>query len=134
MVIFNTNKLGQKMAKILVIDDDDDFRSMLCDLLKRSAYTVFESTDGQEGLKMNKIEKPDLIITDIVMPNQDGIETVIRLHKEYPEIKIIAVSGGGLVQPYLYLHMAKTLGADQTFTKPINNKKFLEAVNILLNE
>ncbi len=122
------------MAKILVIDDDNDFRSMLCDLLKRSAYTVIESTDGKEGLNMNKIEKPDLIITDIVMPNKDGIEIIISLHKEYPEIKIIAVSGGGLAQPFLYLQMAKTLGANQVFTKPINNKKFLEAVNSLLHE
>ncbi len=134
IVADQSNKLGQKMAKILIIDDDNDFRSMLGELLRRSAYTVVESMDGHEGLKMNKREQPDLIITDIVMPNQDGIGTIMSLHKEYPETKIIAISGGGLGGPFLYLHMAKELGANQVFTKPIDNKEFLKAVNILLNE
>lgn len=103
-------------------------------LLRRSAYTVVESTDEQEGLNMNKREQPDLIITDIVMPNQDGIGTIMSLHQEYPETKIIAVSGRGLGVPFLYLDLAKKLGANQVFTRPIDNKEFLKAVNILLNE
>ncbi len=122
------------MAKILIIDDDEDFRSMLCKLLTRAAYTVVEARDGREGLAKNKIELPDLIITDIIMPNEDGIGAILSLNKEFPERKIIAVSGGGLVQPHDYLHMAKNFGANLVFTKPIHNQEFLQAVNDLLDE
>ncbi len=83
---------------------------------------------------MAKREQPDLIITDIVMPNQDGIGTNMSLHQEYPETKIIAISGGGLGDPFLYLNMAKKLDAHQVFTKPIDNKEFLKAVNILMED
>ena len=122
------------MPKILVIDDDNDFRSMVCDLLSRAAYAVVEAKDGVEGLKMNAAEKPDLVITDIVMPNQDGIGTIMSLHEECPDSKIIAVSGGGVGQPEDYLHMAKGLGANHVFTKPIDNGEFLKAVKNLLDE
>ncbi len=122
------------MAKILIIDDDEDFRSMLYDLLTRAAYTVVEAKDGEEGLKRNRTELPDLIITDIIMPNEDGIGTIISIRKEFPERKIIAISGGGLVLPHDYLHMAKKLGANLVFTKPINNTEFLKAVKDLLDD
>ncbi len=122
------------MSKILIIEDDSDFRAMLKTLLSRAAYTVIESKDGCEGLKMASQELPDLIITDIVMPNQDGIGAIMTLTKQFPGIKIIAISGGGLCQPHLYLKMAKALGAKQIFEKPLNNNEFLEAVHTLINE
>ncbi len=122
------------MAKILIIDDDQDFRSMLCELIRRADYTVIEAKDGLEGLKSAKIDLPDLIITDIVMPNQDGIGTIMSLHRDFPAIKIIAISGRGIGQPYLYLEMAKALGASLVFTKPFRNRDFLAAIDTLLSE
>lgn len=120
------------MAKILVIDDDADFRSMICSLLSRSGYSVIEAEDGEKGLKTCAAESPDLVVTDIVMPNQDGIGTIMSLHKKSPEIKIIAVSGGGLGKPDDYLEMAQQLGANMVFPKPIINSEFLKAVKELL--
>ncbi len=122
------------MAKILIVDDDNDFRSMLAELLSRAAYTVIESKDGLEGLKIAGLESPDLIITDIIMPNQDGIGIIMSLTKKVPGIKIIAISGGGIGQSQFYLDMAKTLGAKEVFTKPIDNKELLEAVDALLRQ
>ena len=121
------------MAKILIIDDNDDFRSMLHELLARKSYTVFVSEDGEEGLKATRRELPDLVITDIVMPNQDGIGTIMALRNDFPDIRVIAVSGGGIGQPQLYLKMAKELGADAIFTKPFKNKELLETIETLLH-
>jgi CheY-like chemotaxis protein len=122
------------MAKILIIDDDNDFRSMLGELLSRAAYTVIESKEGLEGLKIAELESPDLIITDIIMPHQDGIGTIMSLTKKIPGIKIIAISGGGIGQSEFYLELAKTLGAKEVFTKPIDNKEFLQAIDVLLRQ
>jgi YesN/AraC family two-component response regulator len=107
---------------------------MLCDLLNRAGFDVIEAKDGEEGIKTYKQESPDLVITDIVMPNQDGIGAIMSLSKEFPEIKIIAVSGGGIGQPHDYLQLAKGLGANQVFTKPIDNQEFLKVVSNLLEE
>ncbi|SHO43427.1 response regulator, partial [Desulfopila aestuarii] len=99
----------------------------------RKAYTVLQSQDGLEGLTVTKRELPDLIITDIVMPNQDGIGTIMSLRKDYPEIKIVAISGGGIDPPHLYLKMAKALGASAVFVKPFDSKEFLGTVDTLLD-
>ncbi len=121
------------MAKILVIDDDEQIRAMLRQLLEKQGYEVFIASDGVEGLKLFRKESIDLIITDIIMPEKEGIETIRELVNEFPDVKIIAMSGGGRIGPEAYLRMAKGFGASHTFTKPIDLKELSEAVKKLIS-
>jgi DNA-binding response OmpR family regulator len=81
------------MSKILIIDDDEDFRSMLCDLLTREGFAVIEAKDGKDGLRKFREKSPDLIITDIIMPEQDGTGVIIELNLLKSTTPIIAISG-----------------------------------------
>ena len=120
------------MARILVIDDEPQIRSMLRLMLERDGYEVVEATDGMEGINAYRRKPADLIITDLIMPNKDGIGMIIELQKEFPDVKIIAMSGGGLNKPEGYLKGAKKLGAACTLTKPIDREKMLRAVKNLI--
>ena len=103
------------MAHILIIDDEPQIRMMLKMMLESEGYTVAEACDGNEGIQRHKETPADLIITDIIMPGKEGIETIIALRKNDPSIKIIAMSGGGRNNPEGYLKSAKLLGAEETF-------------------
>jgi len=116
------------MARILIIDDEPQIRSMLRLMLERDGYEVVEAPDGIEGIRAYRQKPADLIITDLIMPNKDGIGMIIDLQKEFPDVKIIAMSGGGLNKPEGYLKGAKKLGAACTLTKPIDREKMLRAV------
>ncbi len=119
------------MADILVIDDDEDFRDMLCRLLTRDGHTVVACGDGKKGVDLFRQNPLSLVITDLIMPDQEGIETIIQLRREFPAVKIIAISGGGRVTPEIYLNLAASLGALKTFTKPFDTGEFLAAVRAL---
>jgi YesN/AraC family two-component response regulator len=116
------------MARILIIDDEPQIRSMLTLMLEREGYEVVEASDGVAGIKIYRQNPVDLIITDLIMPNKDGIGMIIDLKKEFPDVKIIAMSGGGLNKPDGYLKGAKKLGAACTLTKPIDREEMLKAV------
>ncbi len=116
------------MERILIIDDEQQIRSMLRLMLERDGYEVVEAPDGIEGIKAYREKPADLVITDLIMPNKDGIGMIIELQKEFPDVKIIAMSGGGLNKPEGYLKGAKKLGAACTLTKPIDREKMLRAV------
>ncbi len=131
--VLDDKQATKKMKKILVIDDEPQIRKMFCQMLSKKGYTIIEACDGNEGIKQYHENKPDLVITDLVMPEKEGIETIIALRKEFPEAKIIAISGGGRNHPDAYLDFAKTLGAERTFSKPIDWPKLTEAVRELLN-
>ena len=120
------------MARILIIDDEPQIRSMLKLMLERDGYEVVEAPDGMEGIRIYRQNPVDLIITDLIMPNKDGIGMIIDLKKEFPDVKIIAMSGGGLNKPEGYLEGAKKLGAACTLTKPINREEMLRAVKKIL--
>ena len=122
------------MARILIIDDETQIRSMLRLMLERVGYEVIEAADGMEGLRQYRDNPSDLIITDLIMPNKDGIGMMIELKKEFPSVKIIAMSGGGVNRPEGYLDGAKKLGAARTLTKPIDRDKMLNAVKETLKE
>jgi len=124
----------QVMERILIIDDEPQIRSMLTLMLEREGYEVVEAPDGVDGIKIYRQNPADLIITDLIMPNKDGIGMIIDLKKEFPNVKIIAMSGGGLNKPDGYLKGAKKLGAACTLTKPIDREKMLEAVREILKE
>ncbi len=120
------------MKRILVIDDDVQVRQMLKQILERAGYEVVDATDGAEGIKLYRDEPTDLIITDIIMPEKEGIETIMELKRDFPDVKIIAISGGGRVDPGHYLEIARRLGVDRTFTKPFDRAELLEAIQQLL--
>lgn len=121
------------MNKILLIDDDNHFREMFAELLKREKYEVIETNDGRNAINLFDLHKPDLVITDIIMPDKEGIETILDLKKENPNAKIIAISGGGRTNAMDNLRSAKLLGANETFAKPFNNKEILQSISNLIN-
>ena len=116
------------MENILIIDDETPIRSMVRLILERAGYTVREAQDGIEGIRVFRETPADLVITDLIMPNKDGIGMIIELKKDFPELKIIAMSGGGLNRPEGYLRGAQKLGAACTLSKPLNRNDLLRAV------
>lgn len=120
------------MARILIIDDDDQIRSTLHQVLEIEGHKVMDASNGKEGLKLFREKGADLVITDILMPEKQGIETIEELRRDFPQVKIIAISGGGRVAPYDYLDMARKSGALLTLTKPFDRGELLEAVNAVL--
>jgi len=120
--------------KILVIDDDIQFRTMLVEMLERKQYTVFAAADGEEGINIWQNLNPDLVITDIIMPNKEGIETILELKRKNKEVKIIAISGGGRTNAQDNLRSAKLLGASLTLSKPFESNELIEAVQKLLGQ
>lgn len=122
------------MAKILVVDDEPAILLMLKKMLEKAGHEVDIASNGNEGIILFEKNKHNLLITDIIMPEKEGMETIIELRKKYPGLKIIAISGGGRISPEGYLPGAKLLGANMVFQKPLIQKEFLEAVAILLNE
>ncbi len=119
-------------ARILIIDDEEQIREMLAQMLTREGYKVVHADNGKEGMKACREQEVDLIITDIIMPEKDGIEMILELRHDFPHLKVIAISGGGRLGPDGYLEMAQKLGAHRTFFKPFNRKEILDAVQELL--
>jgi DNA-binding response OmpR family regulator len=122
------------MAKIYVFDDEPSILLMIKKMLEKAGHEVDIALNGNEGMVLFKKNIPDLLITDIIMPEKEGLETIFELRRTYPALKIIAISGGGRISPDGYLPGAKLLGANMVFQKPLVQKDFLEAVALLLNE
>jgi len=120
-------------ARILVIEDDSDLRQVLKIMLEKEKYRVFEAENGIIGLKAFKKEKFDLVITDIIMPEKEGIETIFELKRINPEVKIIAISGGGRIAAEEYLSMAKNFGVSKVLSKPFKRDHFLASVKDVLS-
>ncbi|HNX00143.1 MAG TPA: response regulator [Candidatus Cloacimonadota bacterium] len=119
------------MSYILVVDDDTNFRQMLCQTLERAGYRVVEAEDGNVAIKACETEVPGLVITDIIMPEKEGLETIQEIRAKYPEVNIIAMSGGGRISPDSYLPLAKGLGAVKTLQKPFRREEVIKAVQEL---
>lgn len=120
--------------KILIIDDDAQIRLMLRLMLSWAGYEVVEAANGREGLLLQQEHRADLVITDLIMPEQEGLETISILRARYPELKIIAVSGGGRIRPEGYLPTALELGANRAFSKPFDIHLLAAAVRELLEQ
>jgi DNA-binding NtrC family response regulator len=120
------------MARILVVDDDDQIRALLRVTLEREGHEVVEAADGNIALTLYHQSPADLVITDIIMPEKEGIEMIMELRRSDPEVKIIAISGGGSMNPVSYLKWASEFGAQRSFTKPIDREDLLTAVGELL--
>lgn len=122
------------MARILIIDDNPHLLAALRKLLVNQGHTIIDVPNSGVGIAMHHKEPFDLILTDIVMPGKEGISTIIELKKDYPNLKIIAMSGGGSNEPYGYLDIAKRVGADRTLAKPFSSEELIEMIDQLLDE
>jgi CheY-like chemotaxis protein len=117
-----------QQSTIILADDDVAVRSALARLLQVSGYRVLEAENGH-GVLVHLAQEPTaLVITDMLMPEMEGAETIRLIRDSYPEVKIIAISGGGLNPPTDYLNLARTLGADATFAKPTPSGELLAAI------
>ncbi len=108
------------MTRILVIDDDPSVREVIRYGLEKSGHQVSEASDGRSGLAAHQAAPVDLVITDLVMPGMEGLETIQHFRRLYPDLKIIAMSGGGLGNAGKYLEMAGMFGAHRTVAKPFS--------------
>lgn len=122
------------MAHILIIDDDDQLRSMIRLMLEGTGHTLQDAPDGKAGLALLQKQPADLIITDILMPEKDGIEIIRALKRDRPEVKIIAISGGGDTGRIDFLPLAQDFGADLALHKPFSQDRLLQAVAHLLDK
>lgn len=132
------------MARILIIDDEEDVRIALQQVLERAGYEVSVAATGNEGLDLLNKERADLVITDVIMPGIDGITTARKIREKYRGTRIIVISGGGKAapEPYepdaistrSYLASASSAGADRTLTKPFDRDELLRVVRSLLGE
>jgi len=121
------------MARIIIIDDEKLIRELMRTQLERAGYEVRVAENGVVGADLYRLFPSDLIITDIFMPEKDGVTTIQELVQEFPKVKIIAMTGGGSILPnFDYLKHAQLLGAIHTFKKPINSKELLSVINQLL--
>ncbi|ACS79842.1 MULTISPECIES: response regulator [Maridesulfovibrio] len=120
------------MPRILVVDDDPISRQVLKAMLEKEGHLVTEAEDGVKAVKGYDRNLIDLVITDIFMPEKEGVQTVRELMKENPDIKIIAVSGGSSSANYDSLDWIKMFGVKYTFTKPFNANAILAAIDDLL--
>lgn len=121
------------MAKILLVEDDDLVRDMLTQILERASHTVFCATNGEEATEFLKKDTPDIMVTDIIMPKKSGITLISEVKNRHPNLEIIAISGGGRLDPTGYLDLSESLGASVSFEKPIDNTALLMAIDLLLH-
>lgn len=118
--------------RVLVIDDDDLVRETLRLALEGANFEVVEATDGEKGIRIYEVEPIDLVITDILMPEKEGIETIIELRRKDPDVRIVAISGGDRIGGIQFLELAGKLGADRMLSKPFRVEALLKAVRDLL--
>jgi DNA-binding response OmpR family regulator len=119
--------------KILLIDDDLVVRTAMVQFLADLGYEVVVADDGERGLRLFRSEKPDLVITDIIMPEKEGIQTIVEMRREQPSTKIIAVSGGGRIGNADFLKVARSMGANDVIAKPVDPDDFAARIKRCLS-
>ena len=117
------------MPSILVVDDEGQLRKLIREILEQAGYQVTEARDGKEAIQQYRLAPADVVIMDILMPEQDGLETTATLRREFPNVKVIAITGSSeMIGILSYLDVAKMLGAHRTLQKPFEMKALLETV------
>ena len=122
------------MTRILVIDDDTPVRELTCRMLAREGYEIAEAENGEQGIKIFRNQPFDLIITDLVMPVKDGINTILEIRQMTPDLPILAVSGGGVIAKEQYLNAAGYIKGVTTLAKPFTRQQLIEAVAFCLEK
>lgn len=121
------------MAKVLVVDDEELARFTVREILETAGHEVEEAENGVEALALQSAGPFDLVITDIIMPEKEGLETIIELKQRNPSLNIIAISGGGRTRNLDFLKLADECGADSILTKPFSEDELMECVNACLS-
>lgn len=129
------------MTRVIIIDDEADIRTVLKEVLVRAGFEVDAVSNGSDGLDLLREKGADLIVTDIIMPGKNGVETVYDIRMEFPKTKIVVISGGGNIAPMdyepsaikteAYLASASEAGADVTLTKPFDREELINIVRQL---
>lgn len=122
------------MARILLIDDDAEVRGVLKAILESAGHETLEAENGKIGVQRAVEHHPDLVLTDILMPEKDGLEAIEEIRRRHPALRVIAMSGGGRYPGFEFLEVAKWLGADALLTKPVRAAQLLEAVSRVLTQ
>ncbi|HSW70751.1 MAG TPA: response regulator [Gammaproteobacteria bacterium] len=120
------------MAKILLVEDDELVRDMLAQVLKKASHEVICAADGEAAAQILQQVHPDIMVTDIIMPKKSGITLISEVKNRHPNMEIIAISGGGRLDPIGYLDLSENLGASVSFEKPVENTALLMAIDLLL--
>ncbi len=125
--------MSGKQTKVLVTDDDADLRHVIGRFLEIANYEFYEASNGLECVaQLRAHDDIGLVILDVVMPDQEGIETLSIIRKEFPDLKLLMISGGGRTSPMDYLSIAKSLGANETLSKPFRSEELIGMVKNLL--
>jgi DNA-binding response OmpR family regulator len=120
------------MAGLLIVEDDANLREMLRDALEKRKFTVITAANGREAIARFRPSVIDLVVTDLLMPEEDGLMVIMKIRELKPSVKMIAISGGGKAGPGSYLLMASTLGADHVFSKPFLPSELVQKVREIL--
>ena len=119
---------GWGIVNILIADDEDIVRYALRSVLERAGHTVFEARDGVDALGLLAGHPIDVALVDMIMPNKEGVETTIEIRRQYPSVKVVAISGGGRSHNFDFLQYAQKFGAHSTLRKPFTDEQLLESV------
>lgn len=125
---------GRSKQKILIIDDEDSVRETVSMMLSDYGYEVELASDGNVGLRKVESFQPDLVITDIIMPEKEGVETILEIRRRWPDLRVIAISGGGRMSNLDFLGVARKFGANETLAKPFTIDALAAAVKRVLGE
>lgn len=120
------------MANILLVEDDILVSDMLSQTLTREGHTVRIANDGEEATIILQKFKPEIMITDILMPKKSGTTLIAEVKRLHPDMEVIAISGGGRSDPIGYLDLSEELGASISFAKPVDNSALLMTIDLLL--
>jgi len=120
------------MPRVLIIEDETELREMIKTSLIRRKYTVMEAVNGKDALTHFKPSMTDLVVTDLIMPEEDGLKVIMKLKEIKPSLRIIAISGGGKAGPGGYLNLAKALGANAVLSKPFSINDLISKIEELL--
>jgi DNA-binding response OmpR family regulator len=120
------------MAGVLIVEDDKELREMIALSLTRRKFTVLEAVNGKDAIMRFKPSITELVVTDLIMPEEDGLKVIMRLRELKPSLKVIAISGGGKAGPGSYLNLARALGADAIFSKPFSINDLVAKIEELL--
>jgi CheY-like chemotaxis protein len=116
------------MSRLLLVEDDVSLRRVMAQILTRAGYTVSEARNGRVAIKVLAETPVDIVVTDMIMPEMDGVETIRFLRREYPAVKIVAISGGGISSAESYLVIAQKMGVQRTLAKPFTPDELMTAI------
>lgn len=120
------------MARILIVDDEDNVQFVLAQALRKQGHEILTARDGDDALRTLSSEKVDLVVTDLIMPNREGLETIQDIRLNWPDVKIVAMSGGGRSRNTKILALARKLGAHTILKKPFPMAEIVRTVDMLL--